>query len=107
MNSIFTMILSLIDKARAFQDQAIGEQTDAIRAKLRDASFQLLWDEMAERELRAARIWGGLEVEQVMHMQMEQPDGQPDPDAIPHDPITELEPLSDEEAEEIWILDED
>ena len=106
MHAISKVIRVLIDKVRAYSALKNDPEIDSIRAKLLDASFQMLWDDMAARELHEARIWSGLEPMPVMHMQTENSDGSADPEAIPYDPATELEPLSDEDAQEIQILDE-
>lgn len=106
MIAISNAIRALIDKARLLPVSKDDRELDSIRAKLRDGAFQLLWDDMAARELREAKIWSGLEPVPVMHMQTEKSDGPADPEVIPYDPITELEPLSDEDAQEIRILED-
>lgn len=107
MIAISNAIRALIDKARLLPVSTDDPELDSIRAKLRDATFQMLWDDMAAREPREARIWSGLESVLVMQLQTEKSDGPLDPEAIPYDPITELEPLAYEDAQEIRILDDD
>jgi len=107
MIAISNAIRALIDKARRLPVSTDDPNLDSIRAKLRDATFQMLWDDMATRELREARIWSGLEPEPVVQMQTEKSDGRADPEVIPYDPITELELLADEDAQEIRILYDD